>query len=62
MKRKKTQKYGLMDVIYFLKCINICQKKKSVYILKLCLEHADNIYVLKKVYEEVRKLRNIFNQ
>ena len=52
-----------MDVIYFLKCIDqYLPEKKSVYILKLCLEHADNIYVLKKVYEEVRRLRNIFYQ
>lgn len=36
-------------------------KKKNVYFLNLCLEHADNIYVLKKVYEGVTKLRNIFN-
>lgn len=50
-----------MDVIYFFKCIDICREKKYVYFLNLCLEHADNIYVLKKVYEGVRKLRNIFN-
>lgn len=41
--QENTKKYGLMDVIHFLKCIKSAGKK-SVYILKLCLEHADNMF------------------
>ena len=50
--QENTKKYGLMDVIHFLKCIKYAGKKSCLHpetVLGTCRQ-----YVLKKVYEEAR--------
>lgn len=44
MKRKKTQKIWLDGCHLLFDVYRHLPKKKSVYILKLCLEHADNMF------------------
>ena len=44
MKCKKTQKIWLDGCHPFFEVYQYLLEKKSVYILKLCLEHADNMF------------------